>query len=130
MDERPPTPADVEDRLLPWSQVKVISGLSRTTVWRLQKTGDFPTPVQVSRNRVGWSQNELLEWKRTRLPRRLPDPASSLTAARQVSRSSIAKPVARPQLPGPEPVPSKPPRALRKRRTPTSGSHQGSFDFG
>ena len=56
MSDRPATPPELEDRILPWSQVKVISGLSRTTVWRLQKTGDFPASVQVSRNRIGWWQ--------------------------------------------------------------------------
>ncbi len=64
---------ELEDRILPWSQVKVISGLSRTTVWRLQKTGDFPASVQVSPNRVGWWQSDILEWRRSRMPRRLPE---------------------------------------------------------
>jgi len=65
---------ELEDRILPWSQVKVICGVSRTTVWRMQKTGDFPACVQVSLNRVGWWQSELLAWKRSRTPRRLPEP--------------------------------------------------------
>lgn len=72
--DRPAEPPEMEDRILPWSQVKVISGLSRTTVWRLQKTGDFPASVQVSRNRVGWRQSDILAWRKSRLPRRLPEP--------------------------------------------------------
>ncbi|PSJ20388.1 hypothetical protein CVH10_17845, partial [Halomonas sp. ND22Bw] len=63
VSEPPPFDA-LEDRILPWSQVKVICGLSRTTVWRMQKTGDFPACVQVSQNRVGWWQSELLAWRR------------------------------------------------------------------
>ena len=49
VSEPPPFDA-LEDRILPWSQVRVICGLSRTTVWRMQKSGDFPACVQVSRN--------------------------------------------------------------------------------
>lgn len=77
---KPESPFDkMEDRILPWSQVKVISGLSRTTVWRMQKAGDFPACVQVSSNRVGWWQSELLAWRRARMPRR-PSPPRSLSA--------------------------------------------------
>ncbi|WP_447941391.1 helix-turn-helix transcriptional regulator [Brevundimonas mediterranea] len=71
---------ELEDRILPWSQVKIICGLSRTTVWRMSKTGDFPACVQVSQNRVGWWQSELLAWKRARTPRRLPEPRVVLAA--------------------------------------------------
>lgn len=74
----PPPFDDLEDRILPWSQVKVICGLSRTTVWRMQKSGDFPPCVQVSQNRVGWWQSELLAWRRARTPRRLPKPQQVL----------------------------------------------------
>ncbi len=45
VSEPPPFDA-LEDRILPWSQVRVICGLSRTTVWRMQKSGDFPACVQ------------------------------------------------------------------------------------
>jgi len=43
----------IEDRLLPWRKVKDLTGLSRTTAWRLQKVGDFPVPVAISPGRVG-----------------------------------------------------------------------------
>ncbi len=112
--EQSVSPGELEDRILPWSQVKVISGLSRTTVWRLQKTGDFPASVQVSRNRVGWWQSELLEWKRTRTPRRLPEP--------RVVRSAPAPPTIR-QIK--EPLRNAGPR--RRKAPPPPG--QGAFDF-
>jgi len=121
---------ELEDRILPWSQVKVISGLSRTTVWRLQKTGDFPASVQVSRNRVGWWQSELLEWKRSRLPRRLPTPRppSELadTGASATARSGRKAPASR----EPETFAEAPLRRARGRKRPSSISpQQGAFDF-
>lgn len=71
-----------EDRLLPWARVRDIAGISRTTAWRMQQTGDFPAPVPVSPGRVGWWESELTAWKGAR---------------------SAAKPLAppsRPRLPG------------------------------
>jgi len=67
-------PGGPDDRILFWPQVKAISGLSRTTVWRMQRAGEFPVCVQVSRGRVGWWESQLLTWKRTRTPHRLPEP--------------------------------------------------------
>jgi|SRR3989344_323113 len=121
MGNRSEEPApELEDRILPWSQVKVISGLSRTTVWRLQKTGDFPASVQVSPNRVGWWQSELLEWKRSRTPRRLPAP-------RPLPPPDPAPPPsddAERRLQGRQPAPARP-----RRRTPAPPPEQGVFDF-
>ena len=57
---------DREDRLLPWRSVRDITGISRTTAWRMQQTGDFPHPVPVSAKRVGWWESELTEWKARR----------------------------------------------------------------
>lgn len=55
-----------EDRLLPWGRVRDIAGISRTTAWRMQQTGDFPAPVPVSPGRVGWWESELTAWKGAR----------------------------------------------------------------
>ncbi len=63
-------PGGRDDRLLAWPAVRDITGLSRTTAWRMQKTGDFPLPVLVSPGRVGWWESELATWKVTRAPRR------------------------------------------------------------
>lgn len=120
LTDRAASAAELEDRILPWSQVKVISGLSRTTVWRLQKTGDFPASVQVSRNRVGWWQSELLEWKRSRTPRRLPEPR-------------VVRPAPTPAK-APEPPISRQTREpLRnpgpRRRKADTAPGQGAFDF-
>lgn len=63
-----------EDRLLPWDRVRDVTGLSRSTAWRLQQVGDFPKPVRISPNRVGWWESELTAWKSTRTVRGLPHP--------------------------------------------------------
>ena len=55
-----------DDRLLTWDRVKPIAGISRTTAWRMQKTGDFPDPVPISPKRVGWWESELNAWKASR----------------------------------------------------------------
>ncbi|MGO4408544.1 helix-turn-helix transcriptional regulator [Brevundimonas sp. M-11_2] len=55
-----------EDRLLPWGRVRDIAGISRSTAWRMQQSGDFPTPVVVSPGRVGWWESELTAWKGAR----------------------------------------------------------------
>lgn len=120
MAEGKPDPGELEDRILPWSQVKVISGLSRTTVWRLQKTGDFPASVQVSRNRVGWWQSELLEWKRSRRPRRLPPPRVS-SPAPTLDRTPAPPSVHQAK----EPLRNTGPQ----RRKVASPPGQGAFDF-
>ncbi|WP_438853127.1 helix-turn-helix transcriptional regulator [Brevundimonas nasdae] len=70
LTERDPCPGGRDDRLLAWPTVRDITGLSRTTAWRMQKTGDFPLPVLVSPGRVGWWESELAAWKATRAPRR------------------------------------------------------------
>lgn len=64
-----PAAGGPSDRLLAWPRVREITGLSRTTAWRMQKAGDFPPPVQVSAGRVGWWQSDLDRWKASRAPR-------------------------------------------------------------
>lgn len=56
------------DRLLSWSRVRDMVGISRTTAWRLQRTGGFPAPVQVSPGRVAWRESELAAWFEARRP--------------------------------------------------------------
>lgn len=68
-DPSAPTELDVggpEDQLLAWPRVHEITGLSRTTIWRLQRIEAFPRPVALSPGRVGWWQSELMAWRRTR----------------------------------------------------------------
>ncbi|PZQ64539.1 MAG: hypothetical protein DI570_05050 [Phenylobacterium zucineum] len=53
-------------RFLPWREVAVSTGLSRTTAWRLQKRGDFPSPYAISPGRVGYREAEIEAWRVSR----------------------------------------------------------------
>lgn len=55
-------PSFEPDRLLGWSDVKALTGLSRTTVHRLRTAGLFPEPVVVSPGRVAWPSAKLAGW--------------------------------------------------------------------
>ena len=59
------------------------TGLSRTTLWRLERKGDFPTRVHRGLNSVGWRVEEIDAWI-DRRPR-------GITRARLKSRSQIVK---------------------------------------
>lgn len=52
----------MQDRFLRESDVRRISGLSRTTRWRLERAGKFPRRRQISANAVGWLESEIADW--------------------------------------------------------------------
>lgn len=76
------------DRFLGWSQVQDLTGLGRTTAWRLRRTGDFPEPVAISPGRKAWRARDIIDWHRTRgapesaaeLRQRMPTPRSTLAS--------------------------------------------------
>lgn len=37
-------------------------GLSRTTLWRKIRAGDFPAPFQLGPNSIGWPESEIISW--------------------------------------------------------------------
>jgi len=48
--------------MLKTQDVMAITGLSRTTIWRLERYDDFPKRLKLSANRVGWNDNEIHQW--------------------------------------------------------------------
>jgi len=42
------------------------TGLSRTTIWRLERQGEFPLRVSLSARRVGWNEEEITKWLESR----------------------------------------------------------------
>lgn len=42
--------------------VKTISGLSRSTIYRLEKDGKFPKRFKIGERAIGWSSKEIFEW--------------------------------------------------------------------
>lgn len=56
----------MQDVFIRWPQVRAITGLSRSTVWRLESAGRFPRRRQLGANSVGWLEGEVEQWARSR----------------------------------------------------------------
>lgn len=56
----------MQEHVIRWPQVKAATGLSRTTIWRLEKIGQFPKRRSLGANSVGWLQSEITQWVETR----------------------------------------------------------------
>lgn len=61
-----PAPAPAPGGLIRWPEVRTLTGLSRTTVDRLERAGSFPRRVILSENAVGWRTAEVLAWAQSR----------------------------------------------------------------
>jgi prophage regulatory protein len=55
-------------RFIRFTAVRDRTGLSRSTIWRLEDRGAFPRHKQLSTNAVGWLEQEIDQWVRSRLP--------------------------------------------------------------
>ncbi|MGA0601775.1 helix-turn-helix transcriptional regulator [Caulobacter sp. KR2-114] len=51
-----------DDRYLSTSAIVAKTSLSRITIWRLVKAGDFPPPIKLSSGRVAYSEAEVNAW--------------------------------------------------------------------
>ena len=57
------------DRILRTPEVVKITGLSKTTIWRRVRSGDFPMPVKLGSlgtRSIGWYESQIREWLATR----------------------------------------------------------------
>ena len=57
------------ERILRIPEVVEITGLSRTTIWRRVKSGDFPAPVRLgslATRSIGWRESQIREWIESR----------------------------------------------------------------
>ena len=50
------------ERLVPLEPVCVVTGNSRSTIYRMIAAGSFPKPVKTSKGRVAWREREVLAW--------------------------------------------------------------------
>jgi prophage regulatory protein len=57
-------------RLLRFPAVRERTGLSRSTIWRLERRGDSPRHRRISPNAVAWVEGEVVQWIQSRI--RLP----------------------------------------------------------
>ncbi len=71
-------------KILRIRNVTEATGLSRTTLWRLERRGDFPRRIRLSPNSTGWLESEIEQWIESR-PRKSSsesDPKSSEAACK------------------------------------------------
>jgi prophage regulatory protein len=53
--------------IMRFPEVLTQTGLSKATVYRLVKEGDFPSQVQLAARSVGWHSDDIENWIRERL---------------------------------------------------------------
>jgi prophage regulatory protein len=53
--------------LLRFPAIHARTGLSRSTIWRLERRGEFPRRHWISINAVAWIEEEVMTWIRTRI---------------------------------------------------------------
>jgi prophage regulatory protein len=46
--------------------VERATGLSRSTIYDLMARGEFPRPIKLAARAVGWPEERILEWQRSR----------------------------------------------------------------
>jgi prophage regulatory protein len=51
-----------DDHILREPDVERKTGLSRTTIWRLERKNEFPRRLRLSANTVGWLASEIQAW--------------------------------------------------------------------
>src|SRR5262245_24267789 len=71
-----------------------LTGLSRTTLWRMERQGKFPARIRLSLNSVGWRDEEVRHWVETRprgmtLPDRLYEVISEDDGEREQSERPL-----------------------------------------
>ena len=52
----------MKDRLLRRRNVEEITGLSRSSIYRLMQEGEFPRPVRVGPTAVRWRETDITAW--------------------------------------------------------------------
>jgi len=58
--------ANFPERIVRTKELLELTGLSRTTIWRMEKAGTFPKRVSLGEVSVGWRWSEVNEWMKER----------------------------------------------------------------
>ena len=53
------------DRVIRLTEVQQITGISRASIWRLEKKGLFPSRRRLSGRAIGWSEKDVQRWLAT-----------------------------------------------------------------
>jgi prophage regulatory protein len=52
----------MNNKILRYQEVIELTGLSRSTIWRKEQAGLFPTRKQLGLNSVGWLASDVQHW--------------------------------------------------------------------
>jgi predicted DNA-binding transcriptional regulator AlpA len=78
-------------RFLRAREVVARTGLSKATLWRMQRAGAFPRPHRLSPHRVGWLETEVAAWARQQVEARI-SANDDLLTAREVTANYLLPP--------------------------------------
>lgn len=48
------------------NEVESLTGLSRSTIYRLMSAGEFPRPIKLTRKAVAWAEADIADWLASR----------------------------------------------------------------
>jgi prophage regulatory protein len=57
-------------RILRLAEVEIVTGKSRTVIYREMQAGTFPIPIRLGGRAVGWLEDELRRWLERRIAER------------------------------------------------------------
>lgn len=83
-----PIGSDSEDKmskLINLKQVQDVVPLSKSQIYRLMKTGDFPKSVKLGVRRVAWREDEVRQWAQSR-----PSSVANISSERSEHRGVVA----------------------------------------
>lgn len=61
-----PQVQSLPDKIIRTKEVQELTGLSRTSIWRMERNEEFPARVQLSAGSVGWRLSEVEHWINSR----------------------------------------------------------------
>ncbi len=50
------------DRILRCHDVLTATGLSRSTIYRMMESGEFPKPTKLGVRAIGWRESSVIDW--------------------------------------------------------------------
>ena len=59
-------PAILQKKIYRVKDLVEILGISRTTIYRMRKTGEFPRPISLGDRAKGWLWEDIEEWVKSR----------------------------------------------------------------
>ena len=75
-------------RILRREEVQRITGLSKTSIWRLERAGRFPARRKLGARRVGWCETDVAAWLQQLEPAAQPTVAKKTLVTRLFSGRS------------------------------------------